>query len=113
MKIIPVFLRSSLDDIRDNSSKMTAWKSLWYKWASEDPTRINSSKWEAAVKHLRPINGLKEVVYDKLGEVEFRKVITEAICRAIPSEVKFEVSHIQGNSRLCEVSYSSKECFSI
>jgi hypothetical protein len=65
------------------------------------------------VKYLRPINGLKGIVYDKLGEVEFRKVITEAICKAVPSEVKFEMSHIQGSSRLCEVSFVSKICMCI
>ena len=103
-KIIPVFLHSLLQDICEDSPKLIEWQSLWKKWALGNPKRINVKEWEDSLKYLRSTNGLKYIVYDKLGEVRFREVIIDAICTVVPPEIKLEVSHIQGRSRICEVS---------
>jgi acylphosphatase len=58
-------------------------------------------KWKQALLIFGPTNGL---IYNEVsGEVKFREEIVEAICELVPPETRWDDSHVQGRSRLCEV----------
>ncbi|KAG0562698.1 hypothetical protein KC19_9G165700 [Ceratodon purpureus] len=99
-KVIPVFFRTSPNDLA-NHDKCSEWLSCWQELAKENPKRIHVGKWEAALKYLRKLNG---VVYEEHGEVKLVKEIVDEICKVVPAEIKMEDSHIQGRSRICNVS---------
>ncbi|KAG0611643.1 hypothetical protein M758_7G154700 [Ceratodon purpureus] len=97
-KIMPAFFCISLDEFH-NPTNREQWRLRWHELALVDK-RVNVEEWEGALKYLHPINSM---VYDGLGEVKFRKVIVDEICKVVPSDMKLYDSHIQGKLRLCEV----------
>ncbi|KAG0600756.1 hypothetical protein M758_11G058300 [Ceratodon purpureus] len=97
-KIIPVFLSISLDEFC-NPTKRKEWVSCWQELAMKDK-RVNVEEWEEALRYLQPVNSM---VYDKLGEVKFRRAIVEEICKVVLPRTRLEDSYIQGKSRLCKV----------
>ena len=99
-KVIPVFFRTSTKNL-DDHDKCSGWFSCWQELAKENPKRVQVGKWEAALKYLLKSNG---VVYEGFGEVKLVKEIVDEICKVVPPEIKMEDSHIQGRSRICNVS---------
>lgn len=99
-KVIPVFFRTSPKDL-DDHDKCSEWLSCWQELARKNPKRVQVGKWEAALKYVRKLNG---VVYEGFGEVKLVKEIVDEICKVVPAEIKMEDSHIQGKSRICNVS---------
>jgi hypothetical protein len=97
--IMPILLGITFFQCRD-AKKHEEWLSLWRTWAEKD-SRIDVKDWESALQLLGPTNALKYNL--ELGEVKFREEIVEAICALVPSGTRFEDSHIQGRSRLCQV----------
>jgi hypothetical protein len=47
------------------------------------------------------------------GEVEFRKKVVAAICKLVPPDVKYDVSHVKSMERLCEVSVKLSLVFQV
>ena len=102
-KIIPIFLRTSLEEFDDPNIRMR-WLLCWQELAKKDPMRVDVEKCEVALKYIRPINSL---IY-KLGMeiLKFQEKIVDAICEKIPPEIRLEDSHIQGRLCLCKVTIS-------
>lgn len=99
-KIMPIFLRTSKKEFADPKN-WSRWLSRWHDLAMVNPKSVNVKKWEAALKYLQSVNGL---VYDGGSEFRFQQVIVDEICRVVPAEISFDVSHFQGRSRICNVS---------
>ena len=102
-KLIPVFLRTSIADF-DNPENQERWQECWEVMAKKNPGRVEVGKWKAALKYIRPLNGV--VQKPGLRESEFLNRIVDRICAIVPAELRFEDSYIQGRSRLCKVSRS-------
>ena len=76
-KLIPVFLRTSIADF-DNPENQKQWQERWEVMAKENPGRVDVEKWKAALKYIRPVNGLEQK--SGLLDLEFLKRIVDRIC---------------------------------
>lgn len=98
--IIPVFLGITHKECRKKKNHIQ-WLSKWKEWANLD-NRIDVQEWMEALKILGPTN---HISYNKVfGEIKCRKEIVQAICKWVPPETRWYDFHIQGKTRLCEVS---------
>ena len=98
-KIIPVFYCISQKEWLDFENR-SRWILQWKEWASKDP-RINVEEWKMALEVLSPINSLEMI--NGMGEVNLRKRIVTAILNLVQSEIRLDISYIQGRTYLCEV----------
>ena len=96
LTILPLFFKISVPEFKaeENRSK---WFKCWEGWASE---RIDVTKWKEALKVVGKLNGISLPV--NMGEVEYRKLIVETVCRICPNSV-FDVSRVVGRERFCQV----------
>ena len=98
MTIIPVFYLISVDDMKD-SKKRKQWMSKWKELALKDK-RIHVQDWIECSKVLESIKGLMK---ESMDDVKFREEIVKVICQKVPSETRWDDSHVQGRLRICEV----------
>ena len=99
-KILPLFYGLNVKEFSE-SDKQKKWFTKWEEMAKDD-NRIEVDEWKESLKGLPAFNGL---VYDRhLKEVvAYRKEIVSNICKAIPSCNRYDESHVQGRSKLCQV----------
>ncbi|KAG0554032.1 hypothetical protein KC19_12G058100 [Ceratodon purpureus] len=97
--IIPLFYQISIEAFK-NPKNHSRWILQWKKWASIDK-RINVEEWK---KVLRVMKTITSIVAEKgISDVSLREGIVAEICRLVPSETRYDNSHIQGCSRICKV----------
>ncbi|KAG0604323.1 hypothetical protein M758_10G162600 [Ceratodon purpureus] len=97
LNLIPVFYKLSQEEWL-NCKNRSMWIAQWKKWASVDKT-ICIEEWKKALDGLKSINSLMM----KDGEVHLRREIVDAVCKLVLPETRWDDSHIQGRSRLCEI----------
>ncbi|KAG0559588.1 hypothetical protein KC19_10G116300 [Ceratodon purpureus] len=97
LKLIPVFYKLSREEWLDDENRLE-WIAQWKEWASVDE-RICIEEWKKALDALKSINSL--MMRD--GEVQLRKEIVDAVCKLVLSETRWDDSHVQGRSRMCEI----------
>ena len=100
LKILPLFFGLNVDEFSD-SDRQEKWFKKWETMAKDDK-RIDMDEWKESLKWFGGFNGL---VYDRHSKevVAYRKTIVSNICKAIPSDIKYDESHVQGRSKLCQV----------
>ena len=99
MIIIPVFYLISIDDLKD-SKKRKRWISKWKELVALDKC-IQVEEWIECLRILESINGL--VMKEGMGDVKFREEIVNEVCGKVPSETRWDDSHVHGRLRSCEV----------
>ncbi|KAG0603716.1 hypothetical protein M758_10G116000 [Ceratodon purpureus] len=97
LKLIPVFYKLSREECLDHENR-SEWFAQWKEWASVDE-RICIEEWKKALDVLKCINSL--MMRD--GEVHLRREIVDAVCKLVLPETRWDDSHVQGRSRLCEI----------
>ncbi|KAG0559634.1 hypothetical protein KC19_10G120200 [Ceratodon purpureus] len=97
LKLIPVFYKLPREEWLDDENR-SKWIAQWKEWANVDE-RICIEEWKKALDALKSINSL--MMRD--GEVQLRKEIVDAVCKIVLPETRWDDSHVQGRSRLCEI----------
>ncbi|KAG0559628.1 hypothetical protein KC19_10G119600 [Ceratodon purpureus] len=97
LKLIPVFYKLSREEWLDHDNR-SKWITQWKEWASVDE-RICIEEWKKALDALKSINSL--MMRD--GEVHLRREIVDGVCKLVLPETRWDDSHVQGRSRLCEI----------
>ncbi|KAI5069424.1 hypothetical protein GOP47_0015725 [Adiantum capillus-veneris] len=98
IRILPVLLAISLDDLK-NPAK---WFPIWTKWAKKDHhiDRYVIREWEAAVLALKPFNSISRQQGE--GDVGLRERVLKSVMETMPSDVRSSVLHVQGRERICK-----------
>jgi hypothetical protein len=99
LTIMPVFLGMTHAQCRDKGNH-DRWLRLWRSWAEKD-NRVIVEDWEAVFKVFGYTNN---ILLNGFDEVKCRQEIVDAICREVPPNTRCDDSHVQGRSRLYEVS---------
>ncbi|KAG0559593.1 hypothetical protein KC19_10G116800 [Ceratodon purpureus] len=97
LKLIPVFYKLSREEWLDHENR-SKWIAQWKEWASVDKS-ICIEEWKKALDALKSINSL--MMRD--GEVHLHREIVDAVCKIVLPETRWDDSHVQGRSRLCEI----------
>lgn len=100
LKILPLFYGLSVKEFT-NEKRRLHWFKKWEDWAKID-SRINFKEWKESLKVLASFNGI-EYNPDSRGVQAYRENIVSNICLEIPSDIKWDDSHVQGRSKLCKV----------
>ncbi|KAG0570618.1 hypothetical protein KC19_6G175400 [Ceratodon purpureus] len=100
LKIVPLFYGLSLVEF-EKEERRAAWYSRWEDLAKEDE-RININSWKVSLRQLKRFNGI-EYYPRTTGLMAYREEIVKQICREVPADVKWDDSHVQGGSKLCQV----------
>ena len=100
LKILPLFFGLNVGEFSD-SARQEEWFKKWETMAKKDH-RIKVGEWKECLKWFGAFNGL---VYDRHSKevVAYRKEIVSNICKSIPSDIKYDESHVQGRSKLCQL----------
>ena len=100
LKILPLFYGLNVEEFSD-SRRHKKWFKKWETMAKAD-ARIKVAEWKESLKLFGAFNGL---VYERHSKevVAYRKEIVSNICKSIPSNIKYDESHVQGRSKLCQV----------
>ena len=98
LKLLPLFFKISVPEFKVEERR-AIWFKRWTDWASET-SRIDVTKWKEALKVVEVWSGI-EFPAGK-GEVEYRKLIVDTVCRICPNRV-FDVSRVVGRERFCKV----------
>eukprot|EP01018_Ginkgo_biloba_P033964 Gb_01384 [translate_table: standard] len=96
LKLFPLFFKISSRELND----LNQWEPIWEEWANQDRKRIDLEKWKKAVKALGPWNGIE--FSSGIGEVSYRKIAVDAICRLVSADIRADVSFVKGKDRLCQ-----------
>ncbi|KAG0570620.1 hypothetical protein KC19_6G175600 [Ceratodon purpureus] len=99
LKIVPLFYGLSLVEF-EKEERRAAWYSRWEDLAKEDE-RININSWKVSLRQLKRFNGI-EYYPRTTGLMAYREEIVKQICREVPADVKWDDSHVQGGSKLCQ-----------
>lgn len=104
--LLPLFFQLSVSDLSDESISKT-WLLEWTKLAGKNSrSRVDTvENWKKAVKELRSINGLSFANYGN-SEVTYREAVVKAIFKAVPPDLLYDTSEVQGCDRMCKVSAS-------
>ena len=98
-KILPLFYGLNVEEFCD-SDRQEKWFRKWEEMAKADD-RIKVDEWKESLKGLPPFKG---VVYDQhKGVFAYQEEIVSRICEAIPPDIPYDESHVQGRSKLCQV----------
>ena len=100
LKILPLFFGLNVEEFSNDCTRKI-WFEKWEMMAKDDD-RIKLGEWNESLKLFSAFNGL---VYERHSKelVAYRKEIVSNICKAIPSDIKYDESHVQGRSKLCKV----------
>jgi hypothetical protein len=100
LKILPLFFGLNVGEFSDGR-RQKKWFKKWETMAKDDK-RIEVVEWKESIRWFGGFNGL---VYDRDSNevVAYRKEIVSSICKSIPSDIKYDESHVQGRSKLCQV----------
>ena len=100
LKVLPLFFGLNVDEFLD-SDRQEEWFKKWDTMAKDDK-RIEVGEWKESLRSFGAFNGL---VYDRHSKevVAYRRKVVSNICKAIPSDIKYDESHVQGRSKLCQV----------
>lgn len=99
LEILPLFFGISVAQFQDPRRRKN-WEKAWQDWADEDG-RIDVNQWVRALSVLGGLNGMEYVA--AVGEVTYREKVVAAVCKLIPPDLKWDVSHVQSTPKLCEV----------
>ena len=98
LKLLPLFFKISVPEFKAEERRAN-WFECWTDWASKT-SRIDVTKWKEALKVVEVWNGIPFTA--GMGEVAYRKLIVETVCRICPNSV-FDVSGVVGRERFCQV----------
>jgi hypothetical protein len=98
LKLLPLFFKLSVSEFKAEERRAD-WFKCWTDWASQT-SRIDVTKWKEALKVVEVCTG--PPFSAGKGEVEYRKLIVETICRICPNSA-FDLSHVVGRERSCQV----------
>ncbi|KAG0570622.1 hypothetical protein KC19_6G175800 [Ceratodon purpureus] len=100
LKIVPLFYGLSLKDL-ENPENISKWYKQWEVFAKNDEG-IDISSWKVSFGELIRFNGIE--FKSRTTDLKvFREEIVKQICKEIPADVKWDDSHVQGGSKLCQV----------
>lgn len=102
LKIVPVFYRTSVDDLKKERLD-NLWNKL-VKKLKKTRLRFNKEKYVEAIGELLTSNGVKNM-YGK-NETKYRQEVVKAIMQLVPPALPIDTSRIQGCERLCQVCVS-------
>ncbi|KAG0555600.1 hypothetical protein KC19_12G180800 [Ceratodon purpureus] len=100
LKIVPLFYGLSLEDL-ENPENISKWYKQWEVFAKNDKG-IDISSWKVSFGELIRFNGIEFKPRTTDLKV-FREEIVKQICKEVPPDVKWDDSHVQGGSNLCQV----------
>jgi hypothetical protein len=105
LQILPLFYGLSVSEFCEERRR-ERWYAQWESFASDYAQgRIKVDEWKDALSELGSFNGisynreLKEIV-------AYENVIVSSICHSIQPDIKWDDSHVQGKSNICEVLHS-------
>jgi hypothetical protein len=100
LKILPLFFGLNVEEFSD-SHRHKKWFKKWETMAKADD-RIKVAEWRESLKLLGAFDGS---VYEQHSKdfVAYREGIVSNICKSIPPDIKYDESHVQGRSKLCQV----------
>lgn len=106
-KILPLFYELEVSALKDVEMRRRMFDA-WETYAKED-ARIDPMQWRDAVNTLSSINGEVFDNNSEVGHIEeqegaYRKRILKSIYNLCPPDVEFDLTNIEGNERLCQVS---------
>jgi hypothetical protein len=102
LQILPLFYGLSVSEFREKERR-EKWYVQWESFAEDDAQgRIKVDEWKDALSELGSFNGtpynreLKDIV-------AYENTIVSSICHSIQPDIKWDDSHVQGKSNICEV----------
>ena len=107
LKILPLFLGITKEQLGEKERQecwLTAWKGM-----RED--RIDLVEWQHALSEIPGNNGI-EYGGQNEGEPEFIKKVVAIVCGLLPSDVQWDVSHVQSKDSMCKVRIEPSLCCS-
>ena len=102
LKILPLFYGLSVVEFGSKKRK-TQWHRKWKDLAKKD-SQIDVNEWKESLKVLGSFNGIEYHPNKKALEV-FQEEIVNQICKEVVLDVKWDDSHVQGGSNICQVLY--------
>jgi hypothetical protein len=109
LKIFPLFYKLSVSEF-GNKERRDQWVNEWEEWAKTD-LRINVNAWKDSLKVLASFNGI-EYNQGFKGIEAYLKSIVSNICKEVKLDIKWDDSHVQGCSNICQVLFFEKLIFS-
>ena len=98
LELLPLFFKISVPEFKAEERRANSFK-FWTDWASKT-SRIKVTKWKEPLKVVEVWNGIQ--VTEGMGEVAYRKLIVEIVCRICLNNV-FDVSRVVGRERFRHV----------
>lgn len=102
LKIVPVFYRTSADDLKPDL-RDNLWNKLVQK-PGQSRLRFKKEKYVEAIGELLRFNGVSNM-HGK-NETKYRHEVVKAIVQLVPPALPIDTSGIQGCERLCQVCVS-------
>jgi hypothetical protein len=102
LQILPLFYGLLISEFREEERR-EKWYVQWESFVEDDVQgQIKMDEWKDALRELGSFNGisynweLKEIV-------AYENDIVSNICHSIHPDIKWDDSHVQGKSNICEV----------
>ncbi|GLJ35325.1 hypothetical protein SUGI_0710610 [Cryptomeria japonica] len=98
LKLFPLFYRISTQYMKDPTNERR-WLQKWQEWVTTD-SRLNITACTKALSVLKSYSGL--VYQPGIGEVNYRRMVVDAICEIVPPFITADLTYVQGANRICQ-----------
>jgi hypothetical protein len=98
LKILPLFYKLSVEEFK-RPERQKEWFEEWEKFKDSRINEETLKAWKDALRSIYSVHGIEMTPGE--GEVSNRKRIVRAICDLVRPVMKFDVSHVEGQERIC------------
>jgi hypothetical protein len=100
LKILPLFLEIAREQFNEKE-RQELWLRAWKKMKEVDDT-IDLDEWQHALSRIQGNNGMHYGGATQ-GKSAFIKEVVAGVCKLLPPDVKYNMSHVQSMEQLCQV----------